>query len=323
MPARPYWQGQIRLALVSIPVQVFSATRTAKRISFNQIHKPSGKRVRYEKVVPGVGTVDADDIVKGYEVEKGKYVLITDEEIEGVRLEAKKTIDLVQFVDEDEIDPVYFEKPFYVAPDEDEVAGEAYVVLRDALRESGKIGLGQMVVRGAGHIVALKPHGKGLVIETLRYADEVQKADSFFAEVPDKKPEQELLSLASELIQRKVSPFDPKKFKDSYEEALQELIDAKLEDRPPEQIEAPEVGAKVINLMEALKKSISGDGGGKAAAGKSAAGRGGKAAAVPEAEAPAPKRRSSAKAAKETPKAADEGGGKAASKSGGKSRRAA
>ena len=125
MAARAYWQGQIRLALVSIPVQVFSATKSAARVSFNQIHKPTGKRIRYEKVVPGVGAVDPEAIVKGYEVEKGKYVLIGEDEIEDVKLEAKHTIDLVQFVDDDEIAPMYFEKPYFVAPDEELVASEA------------------------------------------------------------------------------------------------------------------------------------------------------------------------------------------------------
>jgi DNA end-binding protein Ku len=268
MPARAYWTGQIRLALVSIPVQVFTATKTAARISFNQIHKPTGKRIRYEKVVPGVGAVDTDEIVRGYEVEKGKYVLFDDEEIDDVKLEAKRTIDLVQFVDEDEIDPVYFDRPLYVAPDDDEVAGEAYVVLRDALKETGKVGLGQLVVRGKSSIVCLRPLGKGLAIETLRYADEVQKADQFFAEVPDVEPEEELKSMAEELIKRKAKAFDPKVFKDPYDVALRELIQAKLEDRPPEEIDMPEVGAQVINLMDALKKSMSAEGG-KAAATKS------------------------------------------------------
>ncbi len=256
MPARAYWSGQIRLALVSIPVQVFSATKTAARVSFNQIHKPTGKRIRYEKVVPGVGAVDADDIVRGYEVEKGKYVLFDDDEIDNVKLEAKRTIDLVQFVDEDEIDPVYFEKPLYVAPDEDEVAGEAYVVLRDALKETGKVGLGQLVVRGKSSIVCLRPHGKGLAIETLRYADEINKADQFYAEVPDVQPEEELKTMAEELIKRKTKPLDMKAFKDPYEIALRELIEAKIEDRPLEEIDEPEVGAQVINLMDALKKSM-------------------------------------------------------------------
>jgi DNA end-binding protein Ku len=276
-------------------VQVFSATKSAARIAFNQIHKPSGKRIRYEKVVPGIGAIDVEDIVKGYEVEKGKYVLITDDEIADVKLEAKRTIDLVQFVDEDEIDTIYFEKPYYVAPDEDEVAGEAYVVLRDALRATKKVGLGYIVARGKASIVALKPSGKGLLIETLRYSDELQKSDGFFADVPDTKPEKELQTLAEELIERKAKPFDPKIFKDQYDIALRELIDAKLENRAPHEIDEPQLGAKVINLMDALKKSVgSGGAAGKAPAAKTKAKRG-KAAA---AEATQPKKTSTKKTAK-------------------------
>lgn len=297
MAARAYWSGQIRLALVSIPVQVFSATKTAARIAFNQIHKPSGKRIRYEKVVPGIGPVDADEIVKGYEVEKGKYVLFEDSEIDDVKLEAKRTIDLVQFVDEDEVDPVYFDKPLFVSPDDDEVAGEAYVVLREALKETGKIGLGQLVVRGHSTLVALRPYGKGLMIETLRYPDEVQKGDQFFTTVPDKKPEEELLGMAEELIKRKTKPFDPKAFSDPYEVALKELIQAKVENREPEEIATPEIGAKVINLMDALKKSM--------------AGAKGKAAEDEAEEKPAKRPRAKAAAAKasthrKTSKAADD-----------------
>jgi DNA end-binding protein Ku len=264
MAARAYWQGQIRLALVSIPVQVFPATKTAARIAFNQIHKPSGKRIRYEKVVPGIGAVAPEDIVKGYEVEKGKYVLLTEEEINDVKLEAKRTIDLVQFVDEGEIDQVYFDKPYYVSPEDDETSGEAYVVLRDALKATKKIGIGHIVARGHSNLVALRPAGKGLLIETLRYADEVQKPDTFFAEVPAAKPDKELLTLAEELIERKAKPFDPKAFSDPYEAALRELIEAKMENRPPESIEEPQIGAKVIDLMEALKRSVGGKAGGSA-----------------------------------------------------------
>lgn len=258
MAARAYWQGQIRLALVSIPVQVFPATKSSARISFNQIHKPSGKRIRYQKVVPGVGEAAPDDIVKGYEVEKGKYVLITEDEINDVKLEAKKTLDLIQFVDADEVDFLYLDKPYYVSPDDDETAGEAYVVLRDALEATGKVGIGHIVARGHSNLVALRPSGKGLMIETLRYADEVNKPDAYYTEVPDSEPEPELLSLAEELIERKAKPFDPKAFSDPYEAALRELIDAKVENRPPEDIDEPQIGAKVIDLMEALKKSVGG-----------------------------------------------------------------
>ena len=287
MAARAYWQGQIRLALVSIPVQLFPATKSAAKISFNQIHKPSGKRIRYEKVVPGIGAVEAEDIVKGYEVEKGKYVLLTDEEIDEVKLEAKRTIDLIQFVDEGEIDMLYFDKPYFVSPEEgDETGAEAYVVLRDALKETGKVGLGQLVIRGKSNIVAVKPYGKGLSIETIRFADEVQKADAFFSEVPEITPDRELVGLAEELIKRKVSKFDPKAFKDTYEDALRELIDAKIEDRAPEAIEEPQLGAKVIDLMEALKRSVGGRG----------------AAAKPEAEAARPTKIAAAKAAQQKKK---------------------
>lgn len=261
MPARAYWTGRIRLSLVSIPVQLFSATKSGSRISFNQIHEPSGKRIRYEKVVPGIGAIDTSEIVKGYEVDKGRYVLLSDDEIDSVKLEAKRTIDLVQFVGEHEIDPIYFEKPFFVAPEDDEDGQEAYVVLRDALKKEKKIGLGQIVVRGQGAIVAVKASGKGLMLEMLRYEDEVQKADKFFEDVPNIKPDGELISLAAELIDKKTKKFDPKAFKDTYTDALRELIEAKQEKRAPREIEEAELPSNVINLMDALKRSVGKKGG--------------------------------------------------------------
>lgn len=266
--ARAYWSGQLKLALVSIPVQIFSATKSGSRISFHQVHEPSRKRVRYEKVVPGIGPVDPDEIVKGYEVDKDRYVLLSEEELDEVRVEAKRSVELVQFVDQSEIDPIYFDRPFFVAPEDEESAGEAYVVLREALRRTGKIGLGQLAVRGRSHIIALKPCRGGLLMETLRYADELRKADAFFAEVPDIEPEEELVSLAEELIGRRGKPFDPKAFTDAYEEAVRELIDAKIEHREPERVEAPERGGRVVDLMEALKRSV----GDKAKGGKSTSG---------------------------------------------------
>src|ERR671917_514973 len=160
MAARPYWKGQIRLALVSIPVEIYSATKSGATIAFNQIHEPTGKRIKYEKVVPGVGPVDPDEIVKGYQYEKGSYVLLDDEELEAVKLESKKTLELTQFVDADEIDPLYYEKPYYVVP-ADDLAEEAFIVLREALRSSGKIGIGQISVRGREQLVSIKPCGKG------------------------------------------------------------------------------------------------------------------------------------------------------------------
>ncbi len=259
MPAaRPTWKGHIRLSLVSIPVELYTATKTTEKISFRQIHEPTGKPIHYQKVVAGVGPVDTDEILKGFEYEKGRYVLLSEEDIDAVKLETKKTFDLTQFVGACDIEPLYFDKPYFVSPEEDDASSEAYVVLRDALKETGKVGIGHIVARGHSSLVALRPYHKGLMIETLRYADEVQKADPFYTEVPDSKPDKELLSLAEELIARKTKPFDPKAFSDPYEAALRELIDAKMENRPPESIDEPQIGAKVIDLMEALKKSIGG-----------------------------------------------------------------
>lgn len=254
---RPLWSGNLRLALVSVPVKLFPATKSGAQISFHQVHEPSGKRIRYQKVVPGIGPVDTDEIVKGFEVAKGSYVLLEPEEIDALKVETKKTLDLIQFVDQGEIDPIWFDRPYYVVPD-GELAEEAYGVMRDALRRSGRIGLGQFVMRGREYVAAIKPCGSGLLLETLRFADEVRKAAPYFADVAEVTADRELLSLAEELIQRKTAPFDPRRFKDNYTEALRDLIDAKLKHRKPVQVEEeePKEGAKIINLVEALKRSV-------------------------------------------------------------------
>ena len=263
MAARAYWSGQIRLALVSIPVEIYPATRSAGRIGFNMIHEPSGQRVRYQKVVPGVGEVDPEEIVKGFEISKGNYVLLEEEEIEAAKVESRRTLDLVQFVDSSEIDVLYFEKPYFVVP-ADDLAEEAYVVLRDALKASGKVGVGQISVRGREHLVALKPCGRGMVLEILRYADEVQKAHGFFAEIGEEKPQPELLQLATSLIEQKSGSFEPGKFHDRYEDALKRLIEKKSKAKGKlvlEDVEAPAPrGGNVIDLMAALKNSLGGGG---------------------------------------------------------------
>ena len=261
MATRAYWTGNIRLSLVSIPVEVIPATKSSAKISFHQVHKPSGSRIRYQKVVPGVGPIDTDEIVKGYEIEKDKYVLLEDKEIDDLKLEAKKTIDLVQFVDQDEIDPIYFERPFFVLPDEEE-ENEAFIVLRDALKKTKKIGLGQIVIRGKGSIVALKPFGKGMLLETLRYADEIVKAEKTFSGIKETKPEADMIELAEELIDRKTKRFRPEDFKDTFNDALRELIEAKAEHRKVRQIETPRETAQIIDLMQALRKSVGKEGGG-------------------------------------------------------------
>ena len=273
MAARAYWQGQIRLALVSIPVEIYAATKSGAQIAFHQIHEPSGKRVRYEKTVPGLGPVKPEDIVKGYEVTKGDYVLLQPDEIEAVKLESKKTLELTQFVDADEIDVLYYERPYYVVP-ADDLAEEAFVVLREALRRARKVGLGQLAMRGREYIVSLKPCGRGMVLETLRYADEVNKAQSYFREIDDVKPDPELLDLAEALIEKKTAPFKPDTFHDRYVDALERLIEKKKKAKGrriiEDEDEAPAKGSgNVIDLMAALKKSV--DTGTKSTAAKPAA----------------------------------------------------
>ncbi|TMJ17712.1 MAG: Ku protein [Alphaproteobacteria bacterium] len=294
MAARAYWRGQIRLALVSIPVEIFSATKSGAQIAFNQIHEPTGKRIKYEKVVPGVGPVDPDEIVKGYQYEKGSYVVVSDEELEGVKLESKKTLELTQFVDYDEVDVLYFEKPYFVVP-ADDLAEEAFIVLREALRKTRKMGIGQLALRGREYLVSVKPCGRGIVLETLRYADEVNKARDYFRDIADSKPDEELLDLAETLIDRKTADFDPAKFHDRYIEALHDLIERKKKGKTisADEEEAPARGTNVIDLMAALKRSIEkpGEQTGKQAAKKaSAAAKKAPAKKAPAKAAPARKR---------------------------------
>jgi DNA end-binding protein Ku len=270
MAPRAFWTGHLRLSLVNIPVKLYPATTAERAIALHQIHEPSGQRIRYQKIAPGVGPVEAEEITKGYEYEKGKYVLIDQKEIDALKLESKQTIDLARFVDADAIDIRYFETPYYLLPDGD-MADEGYNILQKALKDTGKIGVGQFILRGHGNIVAIRPFGKGLILEVLRHANEIRAAEPIFKEIAEVKVDKEALDLAKELIKRKAGKFDPEAFKDEYTEAVWELINAKIEHRAPEIIEAAPAGAKVINIMDALKKSVQQQGkGGGAAVGKAA-----------------------------------------------------
>jgi len=290
--ARAYWQGQIRLALVSIPVEIYSATKSGAAVSFKQIHEPSGQPIHYDKVVTGVGPVDADEIMKGYEVSKGEYVLLEQDEIDAVKLESKKTLELTQFVDASEIDVLYYEKPYFVVP-ADDLAEEAFIVLREALKRTKKVGLGQLAMRGREYVVSLKPCGRGMVLETLRYADEVHKAQGYFREIPDDKPSEELLELAEALIEKRSADFHPQEFHDRYVDALKDLIERKRKANGKKIIEDKDTdgktGSNVVDLMAALKKSMEKSGGAaeKAPAKKAPAKR---APAKAAAKAPAKKR---------------------------------
>jgi DNA end-binding protein Ku len=263
MATRAYWQGQIKLALVSIPVEIYPATKSGAAVSFRQIHEPTGKPIQYEKVVSGVGPVDRDEILKGFELSKGNYVLLEQEEIEAVKIESRKTLDLVQFVEADAIDVLYYEKPYFVVP-ADDLAEEAYGVLRDALRQTKKVGLGQLSVRGREQLVSLKPCGKGLVLEVLRYADEVNKAQSYFKGLPADTADEDMLDLAVSIIDKKTAPFKPEEFHDRYVDALHRLIEKKKKAKGKRIIEDVDdeptgrKGSNVIDLMAALKKSADG-----------------------------------------------------------------
>lgn len=255
---RTFWTGYLRLSLVSIDVALYSATNSAGRISLRQIHKPSGKRIRYKKVPEGSDeAANSDEIVKGYEAKKGSFVVLEPDDLDAIKLETKDAIRIVQFVDRGDIDPRYFEKPYYVAPRGGSSA-EGFVVIREALRRNRKTALGQMVMRGREHLVAIRPCGKGLLLETLRYADEVRKSDSVFDDIEEPDLDDEMMELAESLIEKKSGPFKPEDFEDKYEQALRDLIEEKAEGEAIVTAgdgEKPK-GGKVIDLMEALKKSV-------------------------------------------------------------------
>lgn len=258
MPAlgHVYWRGFLRLQLVSINVDIYAAAESKSEITFNQIHKPSGKRIRYEKVVPGIGAVESSDIVKGYQVEPEVYVTLEPEEVDAIKLESKKTIDLVQFVNASEIDARYYERPYYIVP-KDEVAAEGYLVIREALIKARKVGLAQITMHGREHLVAVMPIEKGMLLNVMRYENELRQADKFFKDLEDVKYDKGLVNLASELVARNSAPFNPEKFKDTYAVELAELVKKKARGQ---KITIPAAISKepsnVVNLMDALKKSL-------------------------------------------------------------------
>jgi DNA end-binding protein Ku len=246
-PGRAYWKGVLRLSLVSIAVEIYNAVDTSTEIRFNQIHKPSGKRINYTKTVKGIGPIETSDIVKGFEVDKDQYVFLEPEELDAIKLESKKTLDLTQFVDVKDIDPRYFERPYYLVPQDDQAA-EGYMV-----------------------IVAVGPVDRGLVMEIMRYPGELKAPQTYFHDLPDSKVDEEMVSLATEIIKRKSGSFKPQEFKDRYAVALQELVKEKSKGKKIVSVaeeEAPSRG-NVINLMDALRKSLKGVD--TAAEGKSAA----------------------------------------------------
>jgi len=254
MARRPYWSGQIRLSLVSLPVNIYPALNRSRQIPLHEIYRPTSQRVHHQNIVDGA-PVDREDIVKGYEVEKGEYVIIEPGEIKALKIPSKEVLEIVQFVAADEIDAIYYETPYFVVPD-GKSGEEAFVIIREVLRQTGKFGVGQLAIGGRERLCAIKPCGTGILLETLRYEDEIRKADPYFEDIKNVKVDKEQLSLAKELIKRKTTSFKPEKFHDHYREALKELIDSKLEHRAPKEVVEEKPAGKVINLMDALRKSL-------------------------------------------------------------------
>jgi DNA end-binding protein Ku len=255
MAPRAYWKGYLKLSLVSCPIALFPATSERDKIRFHQINKETGNRIKYRKVdAETAEEVDAGDIVKGYEVGKGEYLELEPEELESVALESKRIIDIDEFVPKDEIDELYLANPYYIVPD-GEVGQQAFAVIREAIRQKEMVAIAKVVFTSREHVIALEARGNGLLGVTLRYPYEVRKEKDYFDDIPDEKIPKDMLELAGHIVETKAGHFDPDKFEDRYEDALEDLLERKQSGKP---IEAPPARepAKVINLMDALRRSV-------------------------------------------------------------------
>ena len=253
MAIRPYWSGTIRVSLVSLSVDMFTALDAGQKIAFHQIYKPTGERVR-QKLVAGDVEVDRADIVKGYEVEKGEYVLFEPDEIKELKIASSKAMEMVRFVPFDAVDAIYFDTPYYLAPSgKGDLA--TFSVIRDSMRELKVMGIAQIVISGSERLCAIKPCGPGLLLETLHYADEIKKSGYVFGDIKTVAVDGDEKDLAKQLIKRKVGEFDPEQFHDRYSVALKELVDSRIEHREPVMPEE-RPAAKVVNLMDALRASL-------------------------------------------------------------------
>jgi DNA end-binding protein Ku len=260
--ARPYWSGQIQISLVSFGIKLFPATEAKSEIRFHQLSRKTGERIKHQKVSGDEGPVEKSDIVKGYEYRKGEYISIEPEEIENLRIPSRHTLEVTQFVDSDELGPEFFEKPYFVVPEND-VQAEAFAVVRKALQSSKKVALGKIAFGGREHLVAVTAPTDdklaGMMAYTMRYAEELRDPADYFNDIKKVTVDEDQLSLAKELIKRKATKFTPEKFKDEYEAALRTMVEAKVRHAPIPQDEPASKSAKVINLMDALRKSVQGN----------------------------------------------------------------
>lgn len=258
MAGRPYWSGQLRISLVAFGIQLFPATSTTSEVSFHQIDRKTHQRIHHLNIINGDQPVANDDIVKGYEYSKGRYVILEPDEIKELRLETQKAISVAQFIDAKDLPPYLFEKPYFVVPDQ-KGSAEAFAVVREAMVQSDKIAIGEVAFAGREHLIAIAPHPdkkvRGLMAYTLRYAEELRKAKDYCGRIPEQSIDKKQLELANQLIKSQSGPFNLDEFKDDYEAALRELINAKRNDKAlPAGEETPRL--KVVNLMDALRKSV-------------------------------------------------------------------
>jgi DNA end-binding protein Ku len=251
---RPAWQGHLRLSLVSCPVALFGATTHAHDVSFHLLNPKTHNRIRMIPTDPDTGPVERADLVKGYEIAKDKYVVVTDEELDAVRLETTRTIDIERFVDAGDIDRLYWNDPYYLVPNE-KSGIEAYVVIRDALAQADRIAIGRVVMHTRERVVALEPRGRGIVAYTLRSAEEVIDAAAIFSSIPNARSDKKMVAIAEKIIEQQEGRFDPTLFEDRYEKSLRDLIRRKEKGGKPVKAE-PVKDTNVIDLMAALRKSL-------------------------------------------------------------------
>jgi DNA end-binding protein Ku len=254
MATRPTWQGHLRLSLVSCPVALYTGTSSTSEVHFNLLHKETMNRIRMIPTDPDTGPVERADLVRGFEVDKGRYVVVSDEEIDAVKLESTRTLDIERFVDVAEIDRLYWNAPYYLTPD-GKVAVEAFGVIREAMRRSGKLALGRVVLHQRERLMALEPRDNGIVAYSLRTYDEVRQPEDYFASIPDKKPDAKMIDIAERIIEQLEGPFDPTQFDDRYEEALKTLIAEKQKGHKVAKVKEAE-DTNVVDLMDALRRSL-------------------------------------------------------------------
>jgi Ku protein len=260
---RAYWKGSLKLSLVSCPVVFYPATTSVDKTRFHMINKETGNRLKQQMVDSETGdVVESDQKGRGYELKKGEYVEIEKDELEAVQIESNHTIDIDSFVPKDEIDERYINNPYYIAPD-GKAGIDAFAVIRDAMKDQGRVALARIVLTNREHIIAIEPWGKGLLGITLRYPYEVRDEDDYFDDIKNPKISKDMVELASHILDSKAAHFDPSKFKDEYEAALKSLVKRKAAGKPVKSAEPEEKPDNIISLMDALKQSLKGKGSAK------------------------------------------------------------